>query len=251
MLKIIIRPIFLLSFMLRARYYPQKPFVKPSVGYQPSFAWRSIIQARWIIQKCSRWLIGNGGNVLIWKNNWLPYQNGFRFGLPPRYLDIGVKIYEAWKRLSLAFPSVGNVFVSETCLNSSSASSSTYGYDSPIWKMIWHQEIPPKVNHLMFKACTDQFHVSSAQCRQGILVDNVCSYYNAGIEIMIHVMRYCSFSKEVWGNSPICLPVLVTNLSMADWILQLVAVLWQDQMEIVFMLVWALWYSRNCRSTQW
>jgi len=66
----------------KAKYYPNTDVLHSTVGYNPSFAWRSIHQSLWIINKGSCWKIGNGQKVRVLEDNWLPYQNGFRVVSP-------------------------------------------------------------------------------------------------------------------------------------------------------------------------
>lgn len=41
-------------------------------SYQTSsLAWRSIIQARPIIQKGMHWAVGDGAQIRVWQDNWL------------------------------------------------------------------------------------------------------------------------------------------------------------------------------------
>ena len=37
-----------------------------------SFAWRSILKSREVIKKGAHWRVGNGENILIYKDKWLP-----------------------------------------------------------------------------------------------------------------------------------------------------------------------------------
>jgi len=41
------------------------------LGHKPSFVWRSICNAKFILRAGSRWKIGDGSSILIWNNNWL------------------------------------------------------------------------------------------------------------------------------------------------------------------------------------
>jgi hypothetical protein len=62
----------LMGRIFKSRYFPRGQFLEASVGYQPSYAWRSILSARDIVQKGAAWIIGNGRKVRIWKDNWVP-----------------------------------------------------------------------------------------------------------------------------------------------------------------------------------
>lgn len=73
-----LHPHTLLAKCLKANYYPDKDVLKASVGYNPSYSWRSIQSAINIINKGSCWRVGNGESTMIWEDSWLPHQNGFK-----------------------------------------------------------------------------------------------------------------------------------------------------------------------------
>jgi hypothetical protein len=52
--------------------------MEAKIAYQPSYAWRSMFSAKKVIDLGLRWTIGNGQNVRIWKDSWLPNQSGFK-----------------------------------------------------------------------------------------------------------------------------------------------------------------------------
>ena len=68
----------LLPKCYKAKYFPRTTVLKATIGSSPSYAWRSMHQSIWIINKGSCWKIGNGLKVRIWEDIWLPFQNGFK-----------------------------------------------------------------------------------------------------------------------------------------------------------------------------
>lgn len=68
----------LLSQCSKAKYFPHADFLQASEGDSPSFTWRSIWHASWIIKKVGYWRLGNGSEIRIWEDNWLPLQVGFK-----------------------------------------------------------------------------------------------------------------------------------------------------------------------------
>jgi hypothetical protein len=73
-----VNPTSLLSKCLKAKYYPHSDILQAQMGNRPSFTWRSIHQAIWVLNKGSCWKIGTGNNINIWRDNWLPQQNGYK-----------------------------------------------------------------------------------------------------------------------------------------------------------------------------
>jgi len=64
----------LLSTCLKGRYFPRNSFLQASLGFNPSYTWRSILQARQeVIDHVGVWRVGNGHDIHIWNDKWLPY----------------------------------------------------------------------------------------------------------------------------------------------------------------------------------
>lgn len=58
--------------ILKARYFPRSSVLDASLGFNPSFIWRSIMAAKDIVIIESRIQIGSGQQVLIGNEPWLP-----------------------------------------------------------------------------------------------------------------------------------------------------------------------------------
>jgi hypothetical protein len=52
-------------------------FMEAKVGFQPSYAWSSLMSAKVVTEVGARWEIGDGRLVHIFKNRWIPSSNGF------------------------------------------------------------------------------------------------------------------------------------------------------------------------------
>ena len=63
-----------------------------SVGYQPSYAWKSIWSARDLIEKGIRWKVRDGKNILIWKYAWLNENGTSKVITPSRCLHPDSKV---------------------------------------------------------------------------------------------------------------------------------------------------------------
>ena len=59
----------LMARVLKARYFKHYDFLNAKIGTNPSFLWRSIPWGRKIILKGSRWIIGYGENVQVYRSN--------------------------------------------------------------------------------------------------------------------------------------------------------------------------------------
>ncbi|XP_045797887.1 uncharacterized protein LOC123892085 [Trifolium pratense] len=95
----------LLSRVFKSKYFPRSCFLKSKCGYQPSYAWRSLFNAKSVIDLGLRWTIGNGQQVKIWKDSWLPELLSFKVWSPVCNLDEDAVVAELidvdlkkWKR---------------------------------------------------------------------------------------------------------------------------------------------------------
>ena len=64
------------SFLYRvfkAKYFPTCDFVHASIGHNPSYTWRSLISAQRLFIEGLRWTVGNGANIKVWQDKWLPW----------------------------------------------------------------------------------------------------------------------------------------------------------------------------------
>jgi hypothetical protein len=73
----------LIARCFRYKYFPHTDVLQAQLGHNPSYAWRSIFKAIWIIQKGGCWRIGNGQSVKIWEDHWIPSHNNFKVLSPP------------------------------------------------------------------------------------------------------------------------------------------------------------------------
>ena len=69
--KFIIEPDSLVARIFKARYFPTGSFLTAAVGHNPSYVWRSIMSARFLVRGGARWSIGSGANISILNEHWL------------------------------------------------------------------------------------------------------------------------------------------------------------------------------------
>lgn len=69
--RLINQPDSLLGRFLKSRYHPQVEFLEAPLGVRPSFAWRSILYGRELLQKGLKWQVGDGRNTRVWIDKWL------------------------------------------------------------------------------------------------------------------------------------------------------------------------------------
>ena len=58
--------------VLKSKYFPNGSFFDAPDHHNGSYAWQSILGARHIIQRGTRWRIGNCEKAKIWQSKWMP-----------------------------------------------------------------------------------------------------------------------------------------------------------------------------------
>ena len=59
----------LLYRVLKTKYFPTCDFLHAALGNNPSYTWRSILLAQFIVKQGVRWRVGNGLDIWIWGIN--------------------------------------------------------------------------------------------------------------------------------------------------------------------------------------
>lgn len=82
----------LLSRICKARYFQKKHFLNACIGARPSYAWRSILLSRELLDQGLIKSIGNGSSTHIWINKWILDDLPRRSIIKERQLDLNLKV---------------------------------------------------------------------------------------------------------------------------------------------------------------
>ncbi|GKA96927.1 reverse transcriptase [Tanacetum coccineum] len=63
--------------VLKGIYFPHSNFLTASKGSHPSWLWQSLIKGRDLLLHGVRWQVGNGSNISLWTQKWIPYSEDF------------------------------------------------------------------------------------------------------------------------------------------------------------------------------
>ena len=78
--------------VLKAKYFPTTDFVHASIGHNPSYTWRSLISAQSLVIEGMRWRVGNGANIKIWQDKWLPLVSSHKVLSPRLFLSADMNV---------------------------------------------------------------------------------------------------------------------------------------------------------------
>lgn len=76
--RIILAPNSLMVRVLKGRYFKDTDIMTSNLGYNPSYIWRSLLWSRDIIKKWLCWRVGNGQNIMVKSDPWIPGLPSYR-----------------------------------------------------------------------------------------------------------------------------------------------------------------------------
>ena len=96
----------LVFWVLKAKYFPSCDFIHASLGHNQSYTWRSIMAAQDLVKGGVMWRVGNGRDVRVWGDRWLPCSSYNRVISPRLFLHEDTQVGElidtevkCWKSL--------------------------------------------------------------------------------------------------------------------------------------------------------
>jgi hypothetical protein len=79
---------------LKEKYYPHTSIMGATLGTKLSFAWRSLMSASEVLHHELVWRVGDGIDIHIWGDKWLPTPTNFAIQSPQRLLLEDARVIE-------------------------------------------------------------------------------------------------------------------------------------------------------------
>lgn len=80
--RLLCNPDSIVHQVLNARYFKNGGFISANRGYDPSYVWRSIWGAKALLLDGLKWRVGDGMDISVWDDAWLPGENVSRVPTP-------------------------------------------------------------------------------------------------------------------------------------------------------------------------
>jgi len=242
--RLLTKPDSLLTRVYKARYFKQKDFMNAVVGSRPSFAWRSIIHGRDLLEKGIMKNIGNGQSTSVWNDKWIfdkaprrPFNKQSLFDLelmvsnlithqgswdhallselffPPDVVrimsyppNIGLEHSYIWayNRNGCYTVKSGNWLISH--LKQQPPPPTHEQVTRCLKKKIWDLKTLPKIKMFLWRALSGVLVVSTCLQAHGMHTNLMCSLCQTNIESISHVLFCCWPAREVWENANIYMP---------------------------------------------
>ncbi|KAM6569605.1 hypothetical protein CsatB_017590 [Cannabis sativa] len=267
----------LVSRIYKARYYPSGSYLTASLGPNPSFIWRSIYEAKDLVVSGVRKAIGDGTTVNITQDSWLPEANnpfvisdhpalegqmvhclfsvGQRswdldviqelFGERDRQLILSIQLSDRVERDSwywrLENSGLYTIKSAYTILQNSAAVDPIVqkGY-----KQLWKIDIPPKVQHFLWRATSGCLPTRVQLNTRHVNVDNMCPFCHQAPETICHVLLNCAFNRACWNVSSVDLGDVPVQ-DFGGWFFNLTSCNTTEVVREVAMVGWKIWAVRN------
>ncbi|KAK9989376.1 hypothetical protein SO802_029615 [Lithocarpus litseifolius] len=266
----------------KARYFPTCSFMEAELGSNPSYVWRSLLDARELIRMGSIWKIGDGCSVGIQTHKWLPHPPAFHEGVDQTlkvadFINPQTKQWDRGKVSAWFLPPsrdevlqtrLGNLEGRDTLLwNENKAQSfsvrtayhvalrlgrknpaehSRVQEDKQIWNRLWRLSIPPKVRNFIWRASSDILPTRANLARRKIPIDPKCVICGSSDETVLHILWQCPLAQNVWtlvkGKLQKCDSSARTFLCLAQ---TLMGKLSRKELEAWAMVAWSIWNARN------
>lgn len=276
--RMINHPNLLVSRVFKARYFQNGSFFSATVGRNPSYVWRSILEAQSMLIRGSGCRVGKGDTVLVLNEPWLPdtgdpyvhtssealhnvkvsslrdlYENQWDIDLirdlfeardANLILSIPVNVEDKdtwyWKYEKMGNYSVKSAYNFIRLDMVQLHNNDNFGF----WRQFWNLKIPPKVKHFMWRALNGCLPTKDnlRQKRVEVLID--CHVCHNAPESTLHTIVTCSFAKVCWSISG--LPSVNGAFhSIAEWLQLVFQQCQQKEITGIIMLSWMLWKNRN------
>ncbi|CAJ2637965.1 unnamed protein product [Trifolium pratense] len=278
-------PDTLVARLIKARYFPRSNLFEASLGYNPSFAWRSICKARQVLLLGCRWRIGGGDMIHVMSDPWL-HGNGECWVPSPQakgmynlfVRDLMIDNYKAWNvtkiRMSfpvqvaeriIATPLIGSVYVGKMIWEEerNGCYSVKSGYKLAMkcifrndkyhvegnWKeILWKAHAPHKARHLLWRLCRGCIPTRRRLLERYVDCDVHCPLCEDEVEDDVHAFFTSVSAQSSWqaaGLSSVLGSAACQHGSAAERVFALCQ--YEDYATIgrVATLLWSIWHNRN------
>ncbi|XP_062014092.1 uncharacterized protein LOC133730534 [Rosa rugosa] len=249
--RLITNPNSLLSHLLKARYFPNGSFLDTDMGDFPSYAWRSIMEARTVLQAGLLWQVGNGSSIHVWSDQWIPTVSPHQLCKPAAcnielvssLIDADTKSWRvdvlqrlfsqevvdailcvplshrnrsdrlSWKLGNKGkFSSKTAYYVAQEVVMGDVFASSSIGDPFRIlWKSLWKAKIPGKVSICIWRACHNVLPTRESLSKKGYTGDMGCLLCRHQVESVGHVLCGCPIAQEILTAPPFSIQVPITH----------------------------------------
>uniref|UniRef100_A0A803PXL3 Reverse transcriptase n=1 Tax=Cannabis sativa TaxID=3483 RepID=A0A803PXL3_CANSA len=277
--RLLTHPNSLVARVFKARYFPNGSYLSAESSNNPSFVWRSVLEAQSLVAMGVRWCTSTGENISVLGEPWLEDHSNPRviYDHPTlvnakvanlMHVDgggwdielINDLFLERDRKLILVIP----IHLSQTedhliwhkVVTGSYTARSAYNLlqesqgqwhnteASSLWKSFWKLKVPPKAKNTVWRATMDCLPTTIMLRTKRVEVSAICPICHGDQETIVHTLITCQVVKECWNRVGIGTPY-VTGQSFLEWCTTAFKGLKEEKRCVVIMVCWAMWGARN------
>lgn len=221
--------------VVKGIYYPQGEFWRAGKGSRPSWGWQSLLIGREAIESETRWLVGDGKQIRIREDVWLPrgrIGGGANLNEPTTVAELIVPEEKEWDvaklkemfdeqvineilsiplssnssmdRIAWMGNNVGsysvksgyNKICSQKKQLKENQPSSSYQPPRGLWTTIWQTPHYPKVKFFLWSVCNNALPTRENLYRRKMLPDPLYPICHEAPETLKHLLLLCPTNKR-------------------------------------------------------
>ncbi|XP_024171861.1 uncharacterized protein LOC112177844 [Rosa chinensis] len=269
--RVLCNPNSLIARIYKARYFPTETFWTVDLHPSPSYSWRSIFSTRELLQQSAYWQIGNGVNVNIWSDSWIPnLQNG-----KPDINEAALAEVDIWRHkwipdtfprcpssppredaprfVSELIDPVHRVWDVQTLNLFFSPADIDLILSIPLSRSVTADRVVWHFDKKGMFTTNSAYFVAKDIALGAVLapptpVDPLAklwkAIWGAKLEDNLHLFFHCPYAQETWNAASINMQVPAT-LTFQEYFLQLAVSFSKDAFAKLLVIVWAIWKNRN------
>ncbi|XP_075645493.1 uncharacterized protein LOC142616549 [Castanea sativa] len=248
-----------------------------------SYAWKSILKGREVIQMGARFRVGNEKSIKIWQHHWLPIKHPPLISSPiiesmedatvDCLIDNNMGKWDAEMLIGVLIPAEaelargkplprcqiedvlywpftanGQYNCKSGCkflkdLEEKSEDGTHSKVDKKFWKSIWSLEVPKKYKNLLWHACRNSLPTKQNLVRRTIIQNPSCDRCSLQAEDTLHALWSCTSLNEVWEGDRWNFRA---RIHFADF-KELCSWILENgkQLDLFAIQVWSIWNQRN------
>ena len=226
--------------IFKARFFPHCSFMEAKESATGSYAWKSILKKREVIQMGARFRVGNGRSIKIWQHHWLPIKHPPLISSPiiesmedatvDSLIDNNTENWDAEMLKGVLVPAEAELALriplprsqtedvlfwpfttNDQCncksgykflkgLEENSDVSTHTEVDRKLWKKMWSLEVPNKYKNLLWCACRNSLPTRQNLVWRTIIQTSTYDRCSLHAEDSLQALWSCTGLNEVWDG---------------------------------------------------
>ncbi|XP_021766279.1 uncharacterized protein LOC110730762 [Chenopodium quinoa] len=214
------------------------------LGTSPSYTWRGIWESKWVLRRGICWRVGNGANIGVWDDSWIPGTQSRRLLSPRGINDAQMKVNELINSETYgvySFRSAYRALINDEWLKEEEAPSMVNNF----WGKILSLHVLPRVKIFAWRACQNAIPTLRGINSRIQTFDATCCICGRENETTIHALRECNLAREIWLCSTFSKVLEGSFASLIDWWEWCIKEFEEHEVEEIITLSWAIWNARN------